>query len=72
MDRLTQNYDLFAVLLNTLRVLLANHNATNSDINFPAQLLITGMTTTVAKLKVSRLICLSYDLPLLTKTTCLL
>ncbi|KAG0145330.1 hypothetical protein CROQUDRAFT_45903 [Cronartium quercuum f. sp. fusiforme G11] len=49
-DKLDRSFDLFAMLLETLRVLLATHTANRSDISFSAQLIITGMLTTVTKL----------------------
>ncbi|EGF99404.1 uncharacterized protein MELLADRAFT_68623 [Melampsora larici-populina 98AG31] len=50
MDKLTQSFELFAVLLETLRVLLVIHGSKNGDIGFPAQLVIAGMASVIAKL----------------------
>lgn len=50
MDKLTPSFELFAVLLETLRVLLVIHGSKNSDIGFPAQLVIAGMASVIAKL----------------------
>lgn len=53
MDKLTGSFELFAVLLETLRVLLVIHGSKNGDIGFPAQLVIAGMASVIAKLNVS-------------------